>query len=269
MKKAKRLPLIVLIVSIFIVLSKNTTQYIGINYKIIEYKIPLYLKLYNFYGRHLNYDHLVNKITQNSKNDIEKVLDISKWIQNNIRKIPEGFDVVDSHPLTIIDRRLGTEDQFSDLLSVLLVYAGVDAFMWFNEDNYKDAVTVFKVNGKWSTIDPYYGIVFLNNDNKHASITELKNLDLNKDLFMHNLNYEKIKSDNISLFFGNKFNNKDDVIGYYARMFDKLPTRNIINNSNVFELGGRSYTQSPLSRLRFIIYNYLEFNIGLSGYIQN
>jgi len=257
--KIKFFLLAILTAVIFIFLSKDTTQYSAVNYRVIEYKIPLYLKLFNFYGRHLNYSFVVNTITQNSKNDIEKVLDISKWMQNNIRKIPKGVEVVDSHPLTIIDRRLGTEDQFSDLLSVLLVYAGVDAFMWFHEDNYTDAVTIFKVNGKWSVIDPYYGIVFLNNNNRHASITELKNLDLNNGLFMHSLNYERIKSDNIRQIFGNKFNDKDSVIRYYTSKFDNLPTKNKLNNSSVFELGGRSYTQSPLSRLKSIIHDYLEF----------
>ena len=38
----------------FIALSKDTTQYKSVNYQVIEYKIPLYLKLFNFYGRHLN-----------------------------------------------------------------------------------------------------------------------------------------------------------------------------------------------------------------------
>ena len=257
--KIKFFLLAILTAVIFIVLSKDTTQYTGVNAQVIEYKIPLYLKLLNFYGRHLNYSFIVDGITQNSKNDIEKVLDISKWMQNNIRKIPKGVDVVDSHPLTIIDRRLGTEDQFSDLLSVLLVYAGVDAFMWVHENNYSDAITIFKVNSKWSVIDPYYGTVFLNNDNRHASITELKNLDLTNGLFMHSLNYERIKSDNIRVIFDNKFNDKDDVIRYYKSIFDNLPTENKINNSSVFELGGRSYKQSPLSRLKFIIYNYLAF----------
>ena len=247
----------ILTVVIFIVLGKDTTQYKAVNYEVIEYKIPLYLKLFNFYGRHLNYSFVVNGITQDSKNDIEKVLDISKWMQSNIRKISKGVDVVDSHPLTIIERRLGTEDQFSDLLSVLLVYAGLDAFMWFYEDNYKDAITIFKVNGKWSVIDPYYGIVFLNNDNRHASITELKNL--NDSLFMHSLNYERIKSDNIRLIFDDKFNDEESVLRHYKGMFDNLPTKNKINNTSLFELGGRSYTQSPLSRLKFTIYNYLEF----------
>jgi hypothetical protein len=254
--KKKFFLLAIFISVIFIVLSKDSTQYKAVNYRVIEYKIPLYLKLFNFYGRHLNYSFVVNGITQDSKNDIEKVLDISKWMQSNIRKIPKGVDVVDSHPLTIIERRLATEDQFSDLLSVLLVYADVDAFMWRHEDNYNDALTIFKIHGIWSVIDPYYGIVFLNNDNRHASITELKNL--NDSLFMHSLNYERIKSDNIRLIFDDKFNDEESVLRHYKGMFDNLPTINKLNNSSVFELGGRSYTQSPLSRLKFIVYNYLE-----------
>jgi len=52
---------------------------------------------------------------------------------------------------------------------------------------------------------------------------------------------------------------KDGVVRYYTRMFDNLPTKNKINNTSVFQLGGRSYTQSPLSGLKFTIYNYLEF----------
>ena len=152
---------------IFIVLSKDTTQYTAVNYRVIEYKIPLYLKLFNFYGRHLNYSFVVNRITQNSKNDIEKVLDISKWMQNNIRKIPKGVEVIDSHPLTILDRRLGTKDQFADLLSVMLVYSGINSLYWLNNGN---VLTVFMLNGSWSIIDPYYGIIFLNKNRYIESI---------------------------------------------------------------------------------------------------
>ena len=71
--KKKFFLLAILTAVIFIVLSKDTTQYKAVNYQVIEYKIPLYLKLFNFYGRHLNYSFVVNGITQNSNNNIEKV----------------------------------------------------------------------------------------------------------------------------------------------------------------------------------------------------
>jgi hypothetical protein len=117
-----------LIISTLVGLNKTSTQLIGINFKVTEYEIPLYLKLYNFYGRHINYDSLVAKIIKNSQNDKDKVIQLSKWVNNNIQKVPKGVDIVDSHPLTIVERRLGTEDQFADLLSVLLVYADIDSF---------------------------------------------------------------------------------------------------------------------------------------------
>ena len=108
--------LIFLFISILFGLNKTTTQLVGIDYVVTEYEIPLYLKLYNFYGRHLNYKFIVNEIANNSDSDLDKVLDISKWLNNNIQKIPKGVEVIDSHPLTIVDRRLGTGDQFADLL---------------------------------------------------------------------------------------------------------------------------------------------------------
>ena len=65
----------------------------------------------NYFFRHLNYKFIVNEIVKNSDSDLDKVLDISKWLNNNIQKIPKGVEVIDSHPLTIVDRRLGTKDQ--------------------------------------------------------------------------------------------------------------------------------------------------------------
>ena len=210
MKKNIILP-VIFFVSLIVILNKDATQLIGINYSVSEYKIPLYLKLYNFYGRHLNYDYMVNTITKNSKSDIEKVISISKWVYKNIKKLPENVDIVDSHPLTIAERRLGTKDQFSDLLSVMLVYANIDAFMWYPQNDHKNALTIFKVDNNWSVIDPYYGTMFVNNKNKHASITELKSIDDNKNWFVHTLDNEEINKHNIFKVFGGKFNNINEL----------------------------------------------------------
>ena len=64
--------LIFLFISILFGLNKTTTQLVGIDYVVTEHEIPLYLKLYNFYGRHLNYKFIVNEIANNSnsKNQI-------------------------------------------------------------------------------------------------------------------------------------------------------------------------------------------------------
>ena len=236
--------MVFILVAILFGLNKTTTQLISIDYVVREYEIPLYLKLYNFYGRHLNYKFLVNEITKNSDSDLDKVLDISKWLNNNIKKVPKGVEVIDSHPLTIVDRRLGTKDQFSDLLSVMLVYAGIDSFY---QANNKNALTFFMLNGSWSVIDPYYGVVFLNRRGKMASIQELKNEDW--ELFTFELQPIDVKNF-ISIFY-NHFDDFKQVKEYYMKQFFLIPTQEMINMTNTFELGGRSYIQSPLGRLKF------------------
>jgi len=253
--------LIFLLISILFGLNKTTTQRIGIDYEVRDYQIPLYLKLYNFYGRHLNYKFLVNEITKNSDSDLYKVLDISKWLNNNIKKVPKGVEVIDSHPLTIVDRRLGTKDQFSDLLSVMLVYAGIDSFFWVENkrsilelntfiERYPKTLTFFKLNESWSIIDPYYGVVFFNRRGKIASIQELKNEDW--ELFTFELQPIDVKNF-ISIFY-NHFDNFKQVKEYYMKQFSLIPTQEMINMTNTFELGGRSYIQSPLGRLKFVFW---------------
>jgi len=236
--------LIFLFISILFGLNKTTTQLVGIDYVVTEHEIPLYLKLYNFYGRHLNYKFIVNEIAKNSDSDLDKVLDISKWLNNNIQKIPKGVEVIDSHPLTIVDRRLGTKDQFADLLSVMLVYAGIDSFY---QANNKNTLTFFMLNGSWSVIDPYYGVVFLNRRGKMASIQELKNEDW--ELFTFELQPIDVKNF-ISIFY-NHFDDFKQLKEYYMKQFFLIPTQDMVNMTNTFELGGRSYIQSPLGRLKF------------------
>ena len=243
-KNKLSLLLIFLFICILFGLNKTSTQRIGIDYMFSEYEIPLYLKLYNFYGRHLNYKFIVNNITKNNDSDIEKVLDISKWLSDNIKKIPKGVEVIDSHPLTILDRRLGTKEQFADLLSVMLVYSGINSFIWLNNGN---VLTVFMLNGSWSIIDPYYGIIFLNKRGQAASIQELKNEDWG--LFTFELQSIDVK--NFKSIFYNDFDDFKQVKENYMNLFFQIPTQEMINMTNSFELGGRSFTQSPLGRLKF------------------
>ena len=63
--------MIFLFICILFGLNKTSTQRLGIDYVVSEYEIPLYLKLYNFYGRHLNYKFIVNNITKNNDSDID------------------------------------------------------------------------------------------------------------------------------------------------------------------------------------------------------
>jgi len=251
--------LIALLIAILIGLNKTSSRLIGINYQVTEYEIPLYLKLYDFYGRHLNYEYLVSKITKNINGDEDKVINLSKWVNKNIQKIPQEIEIIDSHPITILERRLGVREQFSDLLSVLIVYAGIDSFFWRNNnDELKSALTYFNLNGEWSLVDPYYGIIFLNLQGELATISELKKSNWE----IYSLEMESININNFKFYFNNNFDSIDQIKEYYAKQFYEAPSQEIISLTNKFDLGGRSYVQSPLGRLKFIFY-------GMWGNLSN
>ena len=251
--------LIALLIAILIGLNKTSSRFIGINYQVTEYEIPLYLKLYDFYGRHLNYEYLVSKIIKNINGDEDKVINLSKWVNKNIQKIPQEIEIIDSHPITILERRLGVREQFSDLLSVLIVYAGIDSFfLRSNNDGLKSALTYFNLNGEWSLVDPYYGIIFLNLQGELATISELKKSNWE----IYSLEMESININNFKFYFNNNFDSIDQIKEYYAKQFYEAPSQEIISLTNKFDLGGRSYVQSPLGRLKFI------FN-GMWGNLSN
>ena len=80
-----------------------------------------------------------------------------------------------------------------------------------------------------------------------ASIQELKNEDW--ELFTFELQPIDVK--NFIGIFNNQFDDFKQVKEYYMKQFFLTPTQEIINMTNTFELGGRSYLQSPLGRLKF------------------
>ena len=254
--KNKKFILFVLffILVIFIIINKKTTRLIGINSEVTEYQIPIYLKILDFYDRHYNYKYLVKNINKNIDNEKDIVINITKWIKNNIKKIPKGVDVVDNHPLTIIERRLGGKDQFSDLLSVLLVYSNIDSFFISKLEKNSHSFTFFKIDDYWSIIDPYYGIFFTNNKHFFAPISDLKNGVWQ----ISNLEFEKINRTNFKNTFGKKFNDYEEIKNYFDSIFFYIPSSNNIDNTYIFDLSGRSYIQNPIGRLKYEIYSKIK-----------
>ena len=241
---------LLIILVILLVLNKETTRKIGINYNIIEYKIPVYLKINDFFNRHYNYKYLSNKINKDHFNKEDIILNTAKWVNINIKKIPEGIDVIDHHPLTIVQRRLGVHSQFNDILSVLLVYEDIDSFFKRDFGNISHPLTFFKLNNKWSVIDPYYGVYFINDDKTFASLEDLKT----PNWTIVNLESQEINSSNITDLYFEKFQSYKEVEDHYIKIFSNIQSSKQIDATNIFDRGGRSYTQKPLNRLKFEIY---------------
>lgn len=248
-KKTKLLFIIFLFVILILFLNKKTTQQVVINNKIIENKIPIYLKINNHWNRHQNYKHLVKNINFNQKNLQNRVINTARWVNLNIKKIPPGVDLIDSDPLTIAERRLGAQYQFSDLLSVLLIYLDIET-IFYNHTSHQ--LTLFKINDSWSVLDPYYGVYFVNDDKEFASIENLKNTNWE----IVNYDSEKIDTDDISNFFLGMFDSYDEIKEYYQKIFVNLQSSQKLNKINIFDRSGRGYIQKPLNRIKYELYKF-------------
>jgi len=149
-----------------------------IDYECRTIKMPLYLKALDFIDRDLNYRRIAGDITAGSSDDNDRVIGIFNWVNKNIRKNPKELPVVDDHPLNIIIRGYGTEDQFQDVFTILCVYSGLPAFftnVYNNARSVRYPLSFVKVDGKWSAFDPYYGICIKMKNGHVASLEDLMN----------------------------------------------------------------------------------------------
>ena len=213
-KKALYFFIISITVVLLIFLNSKGKRYTGINYNVFDEKISNFQKINDLFERDQNYKELVKKINDNEKNKKKQITNISKWVYQNIRKINYDIDdnIIDSHPWTIVERRMGVADQFSDILSVLFVYDEIDSFFISELNSKKHPLTFFKYNDKWSLIDPYYGVYFLNDEDEFCKLYEHK---LKKCFFYH-LEFGKISENLINtIFFNRYFENLKELQDYY------------------------------------------------------
>ena len=208
-KKALYFFIISITVVLLIFLNSKGTRYTGINYNVFEQKISNFQKINDLFERDQNYKELVKKINENEKNKKKQITNISKWVYQNIRKINYDINdnIIDSHPWTIVERRMGVADQFSDILSVLFVYDEIDSFFISKLNSKEHPITFFKYNDKWSLIDPYYGVYFLNNEDEFCKLYEHK---LKKCFFYH-LEFGKISESSLNTIFFKVFIKKNCI----------------------------------------------------------
>lgn len=174
MKKFLSLAIILVII---LILNINVTIRKGIKYKWYPVKIPLYLKILDFFDRHYNYKELIKRITRDADDEKGRAMKIFEWTHNNIKRVPQELPVIDDHVWYIIVRGYGASDQFSDVFTTLCNYAGLDAFYsWvYTQDRTKRIPLSFvKIEKKWYVFDPYHGAYFKDKKGRLADIETLK-----------------------------------------------------------------------------------------------
>ncbi|MBM3251171.1 MAG: transglutaminase domain-containing protein [Candidatus Omnitrophica bacterium] len=228
--------IVMLAVTIFI-LNINVTTRKGVDYQVYTIRLPLYLKLLDFFDRHYNYKHLAKFITQGAKTDQERLMKIFEWTYNNIRKPPPGLATIDDHAWYIIVRGYGESDQFSDVFTTLCNYTGLEAFFTniCSPSQTKCATFSFVALGKkWFVFDPYKGAYFKTYDGDLADIETIKN----NDWVLGSLNEEIARNIKIEYY-------RDYIDGFFSLK------KKGFNRANI---------QSPLNRFLYeinkIIKNY-------------
>lgn len=219
-------------------LNIETTTRQGVNFEVSVIKIPLYLKVLDFFDRHYNYKNLLRKIIDPSDSQEERVIKIFRWTYNNIKRVPIGYPVIDDHAWHILVRGYGTSDQSQDVFTTLCNYAGIDAFFEFihtKDDASVKPLSFVRLNNVWIVFDVYDGVYFKNQDGGFASI-------------------EQIKNQNWILF---------DAMGLdkqnlnYAKYLENLPL--------IKDIGlKRANIQSPFKRLLF----ELEYRLGIHTHLK-
>jgi hypothetical protein len=157
-----------------LVLPLSTLQ--GVNHRVMEYRIPAYVKAIDFIHRHYQYQVLVGRICAGKTSDTDCVMALFDWTHQNVPATPEGWPIVDDHPLHIVIRGHGTSDQMADVFTVLTGYAGVPAFFkWLeNPDPNDGLVLVFaRLEDKWVAFDVERHIVWRDRRGQLADVQEL------------------------------------------------------------------------------------------------
>lgn len=177
--KKRLLPLImvVLVIGTTSLLNLTVTTQQGVNYQQYTIKMPLYLKIIDFFDRHYNYQQLIKRIIENTRTtDEEMVMKLFRWTYENIKDVPDGFPIIDDHVWHIIVRGYGTSDQSNDVFSTLCNYAGRKSFyavIYKEGKNQGLPFSLVKIGTNWHVFDAFNGAYFLNSKGNLASVGEV------------------------------------------------------------------------------------------------
>ena len=211
----------------------------GVDGKVLKITLPLYLKVLNFYDRHLNYKWLARQITGHLDTREDKILRLFHWTHETIKPQPESLPVIDGHVWDIYIRGYGSSSDFHVLFSTLCNYIGADAFCirLYARDTSKIRLSFVRIKRGWVVFDPYNGIYFRNYTGDLATIEEISEQDWH---------IVKLSQTDIS------------KANYEQYIVENLPRIAKLGSSLL-----RANTQSPINRLRFQLHKWFSGEASL------
>jgi hypothetical protein len=147
----------------------------GFNYQYSGTRLRLYEKAIDFLSRDFQTRRLVRQVVAGRATDQERALAIFDWVTARVKPTPDGFPVVDDHPLYIIIRGYGQPDQQTEAFSLLASYAGMPsaATLLKDESNHGLVVAAVSVAGRVFLFDVVHRIMFRDRDGSLADVDRL------------------------------------------------------------------------------------------------
>jgi hypothetical protein len=163
-----------MVVAAMLALPATTRQ--GVDYTVTTYRIPTYVKAIDFLHRHHQYQLLVSRICAGETSDRQCLLALLDWTHANIRPAPTDWPIVDDHPLHIVIRGYGADDQMADVFTTLATYAGIPSFFKFLLDpstGRRLVLTFAHIGTAWAVLDVEKHVAFRRHDGGLASVDDL------------------------------------------------------------------------------------------------
>lgn len=99
----------------------------GFNYVVTSQRLTLAEKAVDFLSRHWQTRRIARSVVGPERNFEKKIERILAWVNERVQPVPEGFPVVDDHPLHILVRGYGAPDQRSEAFTLLASTSGLPA----------------------------------------------------------------------------------------------------------------------------------------------
>jgi len=212
----------------------------GVDYKVSSITLPLYLKVLNFYDRHLNYKWLAKRITGHLDTREDKILRLFHWTHETIKPQPESLPVMDSHVWDVYVRGYGVNDNFHDLFSTLCNYIGADAFfttLYIKDSGRGIQLSFVRIKRGWVMFNPHKGFYFRNHTGDLATIEEI----IEQDWHIVTLAQTDISKANYEQYF-------DENLPYIEKIASGFT---------------RANTQSPINRLKYQLHKWFSDGVPL------
>lgn len=152
------------------------TTRVGVNFVVTSHRLTLAEKTVHFVSRHWQTQRVAESVTSPGQGFEEKIERILAWVSENVRSVPEGFPIVDDHPLHIILRGYGASDQRTEAFTLLASYSGLPAgTVVLNAKGTRETTMLALVEwkGHLYPVDVQHNLLFRTPDGRLAHLAEL------------------------------------------------------------------------------------------------